>query len=182
MLKKENGIGMVALFVVIIIIIAIIAVAVYIGHSAVRAKDLEDLKTDLLRVQAKVKVKAEEYHGKKEENALVGEEPSEEILNKVGIAEMTDKVKVLSQEDLDQMGLADMEADKQYVVDYEDQEIYWVNGYKTKEGNVYYKLSEIENLSEEILPEEKQEEIVPEEEEKESQLDAEEKEEIKEEE
>lgn len=157
MLKKDKGISMIAVLIIIILFIGLIIGVWYFATSLVKAKGLEDLKTDLLKVQAKVKVQAEEYTGKKEENALLGEELPEDILNKLKI-EPNEKIKVLTQEDLNQMGLAEIEGDKQYVVDYDNQEVYWTEGYEAKDGNIYYKLSDIQGLTEKISITPKEEE------------------------
>lgn len=53
---------------------------------------------------------------------------------------------LLSQEDLDEIGLYNIEVGDGYVVNYQTEEIIYVKGFKV-ENTTYYKLSETKDLN-----------------------------------
>ncbi len=154
-----------------IIVIIAIAVAVVIFMGRLWQKEtLEDLRTNLLLIQGKARSytenvsvetanldkdkeeennKIEEVKGQKLKGTAV-ENCSEEIQNAAKEAHVEDvsEFYYLSQEDLNEMGInINVEKDTYYLVkyDFKDTEVVYTKGYKYN-NQIYYKLSEIENI------------------------------------
>ena len=147
MLKNQKGISMVVLLIGVLILVAIIAIGGYFLNEEVVKKDIETIDTDMLRVQAKSKVVAEKNIVNSEENPLRGSVIEDsEFKQKVGVEEET-KLYLWDREVLDEQGLTDvkLEEGQFFAVDYKD-EVFYSAGYKTKEGNLIYKLSDIKKL------------------------------------
>ena len=79
-IKKNKGITLVALVITVIIILVIGAITVYEGSKLVDEAKYEDVKTNMLLIQAEVKNFAEQakFEGKKIED-LIGEEEGKGI-------------------------------------------------------------------------------------------------------
>ena len=63
-----------------------------------------------------------------------------------GVIDDQEKYYLLSQEDLNSLGLEKIEIEDGYVVNYETDEIIYVSGFKL-DDTIYYKLSETKNIS-----------------------------------
>ena len=133
------------LIVTLIMIILVIVGLFYFGRKELQTNDLTNLNTNLLQIQAKVKGLADKAAVEKNEAVLVGNEPSEEILKKFGLT-TSNKIRILTQEQLGEMGLPKIEGDQKYLVDYGTSEVYYLDGYQDNQGNTYYKLSDITNV------------------------------------
>ena len=145
-MKKEKGVTMVVLAITIIVIIILAGVSTYVGTDIIKSAKLQSLSTDMLLIQAKVKTIGEKADFENNNGLLVGTTPSQEVLTKLGLT-ASDKIKILSKEDLKNMGLQKVEENNSFVVNYEDSEIYYTAGYEDKSGNVYYRLSEINKIA-----------------------------------
>ena len=139
--------------IIIGIIIAIVVIVAKQGFKMLDEKKYADLETDLLLIQARVKV----IKGKADVNAntdgFVGQKVSDsnnekikKLLNKIQITEENyDKYFILSMQDFDTMGIsADMKnkGDSLFIVNYEDGEVIYTKGIKVN-GKIKYKLSDI---------------------------------------
>ena len=139
--------------IIIGIIIAIVVIVAKQGFKMLDEKKYADLETDLLLIQARVKV----IKGKADVNAntdgFVGQKVSDSnnekikrLLNKIQITEENyDKYFILSMQDFDTMGIsADMKnkGDSLFIVNYEDGEVIYTKGIKVN-GKIKYKLSDI---------------------------------------
>lgn len=133
------------LIITLIMIILVIVGLFYFGRKELQTNDLTNLNTNLLQIQAKVKGLADKAAVEKNEAVLVGNEPSEEILKKFGLTP-SNKIRILTQEQLGEMGLPKIEGDQKYLVDYGTSEVYYLDGYQDNQGNTYYKLSDITNV------------------------------------
>lgn len=133
------------LIVTLIMIILVIVGLFYFGRKELQTNDLTNLNTNLLQIQAKVKGLADKAAVEKNEAVLVGNEPSGEILKKFGLTP-SNKIRILTQEQLGEMGLPKIEGDQKYLVDYGTSEVYYLDGYQDNQGNTYYKLSDITNV------------------------------------
>lgn len=166
-MENEKGISSIKLIIAVVAIIIIISLAVNAGITFIEHKELEDLKTNMLLIQAKAKTYSEEVSVQtvnldetKEEDSekikgvesaqLVGiklSECSKEIQGKAqraGVTEL-DQYYCLNKEDLEQMSInIELDEGEYYLVKYDldDTEIVYTKGVK-HENKTYYTLSEL---------------------------------------
>lgn len=161
------------------VITLIIAIMVIIGITVVIAifckkefdkTELQDIRTNLLLIQAKAKTYTENVNvetanldtAKEEDNTKIAEVKDQKLkgialescddsiknaAKQAGIEDITDFY-YLSQEDLNAMGInVEVEKDGYYLVKYnfEDTEVVYTKGHEYK-GTTYYKLSEMKNI------------------------------------
>lgn len=167
--KQENGITIVALGVTIVVMIIIAGISINIGNNVIEKAERESIKTNMLLIQAKTKIIAEEanfvkspsseaqneeqqeeskYLGNKLSDIVEDGETLNQNLDKLKLeADELDKYYVLEQKDLNDMGLNKIQISNgiYYLVNYDTEEIIYIPGYKY-DGKVYYKLSEISGL------------------------------------
>ena len=140
---NETGLTPIKMIFTVIILAVIIVFGVFITMNLWKSNDTKDIKTDLLYVQAKAKG----IHDKSlvdSNQKLLGEEINEfegnEAINELVSKE--DKWYKLSQEDLNTMGLGNLNAEDGYIVNYETKEVIFVKGIQEDE-QIYYKLSDV---------------------------------------
>ena len=169
-MNNNKGVTLTSLVITIIVLIIISAITVDISKEVVQQAKLQDLKTNMLLIQAKAKIYTEEVtfqtanlDSAKEEDAtkileiknskLKGtalENCSTRIktaMQNVGVTDTTDFY-YLSQKNLSEMGInIDIPNEAYYLVKYnfEDTEVVFTKGIKYKE-KTYYKLSEISQI------------------------------------
>ena len=139
-MKDEKGLTYIATIILVIIIIAFaIGVILYIQQQY-RNEESETIKTNMLAIQGKAKMVAEE------EKAL-----KKDFLKSQNIEiEENSKYYILKKEDLTTMGLSNIniEPNEYYIVNYDNMEVLYTKGIKVGD-NEYYKLSDFNNLSDE---------------------------------
>lgn len=152
-MRNQNGITIVMLVITIIVLIIITSVTVYTGTGVIKRISLQSLNTNMLLLQAKTKTLAEESKFNKDESTLKGINVSEisdnEKIKKLvdtRIIEDQEQYYLLSQEDLNSMGLEKVKIEDGYLVNYETEEIIYVKGFKANE-TTYYKLSETREIN-----------------------------------
>ena len=135
-------------------LIAILTVIIIFGvqfvQKLVHEKEWENVKTDMLQIQAKAKIVFEKYHVDNA-NGLAGEKIEEiSTIEQFGIEQDKTYYK-WTKETLEQNGLAEVKLEQEdyYIINYDTEEVIYSKGYQTKDGNIYYKLSEIKDLGEE---------------------------------
>jgi len=158
-MKSENGLTFLSTAILVVVIAALTFGVVYYTRLQLEKGKNEDIKTDMLLVEAKVQKLSADYILEKKEEILVGtkladmeEEPIiQEFLQKeiFDQEEKGAKYYVLNQEDLHTMKLENVELEKNryYLVDYTSSKVYYTKGYRDEEGEVYY-LVEKENSGE----------------------------------
>ena len=137
-MKSEKGMTLLTTAILVVVIAALVFAIVYYARMQYAKERLEDIKTDLLLVQLKVKTIQEEYTlEKKKEEVLKGTKlasmQDDEIIKqflekeKIDVNEKNKKYYVLNKENLQELelGKVELEAD---------------------DGKTYYKLTEIQNL------------------------------------
>ena len=140
-------------FIIIAIIIGLIVLVAKLGLKMFQEKKYVDIETDLLLVQAKVKIIKGKSDVNSNTDAYVGTKVSESnnndiknILRKIGINENEyDKYFILYCQDIEKMGIADdlkNKKDEEFVVDYDTAEVIYTKGVKVN-NQVKYKLSDI---------------------------------------
>ena len=142
MLEKENGITMVMLIIMIIVMLIVAGIVVYEGTSTIKSAKKQSIYTNMLLIQAKARtIKDKVDFG--EDAQVVGKIINEEQKSKYGIE--SDDSYELSQEDLYEMGV-EVSGDNEYIVDYDNDEVYYTKGIKDADGNWHYSLTDIAGL------------------------------------
>ena len=156
-MKRQKGLTLVGTIFFVLIIAFIVFGVVYYVRMHTTKEELEDIKTDLLLVQAKVKKISSDYILEKKEEILIGtkitdikDEPAiQEFLNQnsIDIEEKDKKYYAINQQNLDEMELPQvkLEEDAYYIVEYTDGEVYYTKGYELA-GSSYYDIDNIEEL------------------------------------
>ena len=156
-MKKENGMGQMMLIICVIAIIAIIIFAVNFLLNETKQRKEENLVTDMLLLQGKIKVIAQENEMKKEENTLVGKQVKENLEDEK-IKKLLDE-NIINQEDenfenyyiidsesLNQLNLNDDLEGEYYIVNYKNYEIIYSKGIEVEE-KTYYTLTDLKGLN-----------------------------------
>lgn len=142
------------LFIILVIGIIIYGVLKY-AKKEVDSEQFETIKTDMLLIEAKTsivaqKVKIKEKNAKYIGNKIENDE-NEDIkkLEENGIIELKkeNNYYILDDNNLDELELS-VRNQKQgnYIVEYNSNEIIYTSGIKDKDGNILYKLSDIEKV------------------------------------
>lgn len=157
-IKNNKGITMISLVIVILIMLLLASVTAYEANELVAIARVQSVTTDLLLIQAKVRIinekivfesdedkKLELYVGTK---LIEGDNVLETMREKSIVTDddiRNNSYYVLLKEDLLNMGWNESEVadDEKYVVDYNNEEVIYVKGVKNTEGKYLYKLSEM---------------------------------------
>lgn len=154
-IKQNKGITMISLVMIVIIMIILASITAYEANNLINIAKVQSVTTDLLLIQAKVRIINEqvvfENDEEKQKELLKGTLLSEntdmvDLMKDNGIIDDSDNIEkyyILSQEDLDGMGLDTINASEGYIVDYDSEEVIYVTGVKDQDGNFLYKLSEM---------------------------------------
>ena len=150
-MKKESGLSMIAL----ILIITVIGIVVFMGvkyvQNYIENEKKEDIKTTMLLIQGKITEIANKHTVDEAENGLIGTKlnlDSEDIeynitddLKQVLVNLENADLYILSQEDLNNLSVKDVQINKDefYIVDYNSEDVIYSLGINGK-----YKLSELE--------------------------------------
>lgn len=150
--KKEKGITLVALAITIIVLTILASVTLYVGTNIIKRANLQNINTDMMLIQAKTKTIKEQASFNKDNTLYKGTVVSEisgntniDNLIDQGIIDEPSKYYLLTRVDLNEMGLSKINVGKGYVVNYETEEIIFVQGFE-HDRNTYYKLSDLKNL------------------------------------
>ncbi len=157
-MKSEKGMTLLTTAVLVLIIASLVFAVVYYARIQLEKESLEDLKTNLLLVQAKIKTTEGEYILDKKEENLKGTKIADMLENQnikqfidnnqINIEEKEKKYYVLNQENLNELELQKIQLDEAsyFVVEYNDAEVYYTKGFKYTDGNIYYSIKDIEKL------------------------------------
>ena len=152
-MKSENGLSFIGTIILVVIIAVITFGVVYFVRIQADKEKAEDIKTNMLLVQAKVKKISGDYILEEKDEVLVGtklsemqeEQPIKDFLSKelFDADEKDKKYYVLNQQNLNDMGLNNvvLEENAYYIVDYTSSEVYYTNGYLDETGNLHYSVS-----------------------------------------
>ena len=157
-MKSQKGMGHLMLIICIAIILVFIIGIIYLVRETIKKEKVETYQTNMLLIQGKVKVISNEATIQKNEELLKGRKVAEAIEeeqikklleNNIISQEETSfsKYYILEQEHLDEIGLDNIKLKEGYfIVNYDTDEIIYSNGIKVGK-DIYYKLSELENLN-----------------------------------
>ena len=153
-MKSEKGLTFLGTIILVVIIALIAFGVVYFTRMEVSKEKAEDIKTNMLLVQAKVKKISGDYTLEKNEEVLIGtklsemkeEEPIKEFLEKelFDLDEKGKKYYVLNQQNLNDLNLGNviLEENSYYIVEYTSSEVYYTKGYSDENGEAHYKVTE----------------------------------------
>lgn len=156
-MKDQKGLTFVGTIFLVLLIAFITFTVVYFVRLQTQKEDLENMKTDLLLVEAKVKKISSDYILKKKDEVLIGTKLSdikdEQIIqeflqyNSINIDEKGKKYYALNKQNLEELGLTQVELaeNSYYIVEYTESKVYYTQGYEL-EGNNYYDIDNIEEL------------------------------------
>ena len=156
-MKSQKGLTLAGTIFFVLIIAFIVFGVVYYVRMQTAKEELEDMKTDMLLVQAKVKKISSDYILESKDEVLIGtklaevkDEPAiQEFLkqNSIDAEEKGKKYYVINQQNLDEIGLSQvkLEENAYYIVEYTDGAVYYTKGYELA-GNNYYDINNIEEL------------------------------------
>ena len=172
--KNDKGIIMIALVIVVIMLFILSAVTVYEANEVIATARLESTMTNLLLIQAKVRIINEKVlfekasdDDEKKQGIYVGTKLSESpsmieelkqkqternkaIIDDIDNEEILAKYYVLSQSDLSDFGLNTLNAAEGFIVNYEDEEdIIYVRGVQDQKGNILHTLKELPSIGRE---------------------------------
>ena len=156
-MKKENGLTHMTTIFLVIIILVLILVAVRFVELQYKNEESETIKTNMLAIQGKAKIIAEEEKALKKELAGIKisdkkeEENIKKLLEQQNITiDENSKYYVLDKENLNAIGLGniELESDQYYIVNYDNLEILYTKGVQIGD-TVLYKLSDFNKLNEE---------------------------------
>ena len=157
-MKNQNGLSFIATIFLVLVIAVLVFGVVYFVRIQYAKETLEDLKTDMLLVQAKVKTISSEYILEEKDEVLKGTKLSEmkdnTIIQKFLEKELFDPDKkgkkyyvwdqnILQEQELNQVTL---EEGAYYIVEYTENEVYYTKGFTYADGNTYYEISDERNL------------------------------------
>lgn len=142
------------LFIILVIGIIIYGVLKY-AKKEVDSEQFETIKTDMLLIEAKTSIVAQKVKIKEKDAKYIGSkienDENEDIkkLEEHGIIEFKkeNNYYILDDNNLDELELS-VRNQKQgnYIVEYNSNEIIYTSGIKDKDGNILYKLSDIEKV------------------------------------
>lgn len=158
-LKNNKAITLISLVITIIVILIISSITVYTGTNIIKKAELENLRTNMLLIEAKSKEYVEEASFKmgpkseeltdEEKNKILSETLKGDKLEEKKYSFQKNGEEIfyeLHTEDLEKMGLTNIKSDNaEYVVEYNLEsvsvEIYYSQGYEGK-----YSLTELKEL------------------------------------
>lgn len=152
-MKKQNGMSHITLVFAIIIIIVIGVVGTRIILKENKNREIENVTTNMLLVQGKIKVIAQENEMNKDENTLIGKSLSENLEDEKVKRLIDTKVINTETEDMDKCYIIDGETinslnlensldGEYYIVNYKTYEIIYSKGIEI-EGQMHYTLTEL---------------------------------------
>lgn len=150
--------SLVATYAKIILVILIIVAVIYgVGRVLNREYNNEEyktVKTNLLLIQGKTKVISEQVAIEEEGVTYIGTEIKEKqndakiqnLINNniINIESENNIYYCIDNNNLEELGLGDIQVEDYFIVDYKQNDVIFVNGIEDKEGNLVYKLSDME--------------------------------------
>ena len=153
-MRKSVLLTYIKIFIVIIIIAGLVYLGIKFFTKEYDSEAFETVKTNLLLVQSKTEVIAQKVEIEEEDAEYIGTKIDEKkddqkiqnlINNNVIDIESEDSnYYCLDNNNLAELELSDIQVDDYFIVDYEQNDIIYVDGIENSEGNTVYKLSEME--------------------------------------
>lgn len=170
-MENNKGITMVALILTIIVMAILAGITINTGSKVIKDAELQDVVTNMLLIQAKVKIGIEEGNFKTANLNSEDENEKEKIKDTYLLGKIAEtqqyseyireelrgkKWRLISDDDLKNMGLnelANVNGEENYYLYTYDEidgdfeiEIVYTGGYKHSDGKIYYVLSDLIEL------------------------------------
>lgn len=153
---NNKGITMVTLVITIVVMLILAGVTITGAYSLIKKAQLENLKTNMLLIQAKTKTALEEYNFSKDESKLIGMQIQEVDTDKVSKLQKagenySNDWYYLSQEELNNMSLSDVKLpeNEYFFVKYNKEsltvEILYTQGFE-ENNKIKYTLTQLQNM------------------------------------
>ena len=142
---RKKGFLNLKLILIVLIIVVLVIVAVFYVKNSLHDQELQSLSTTMLQIQAKAKV-INERTKVNNTSDYIGKDITEEQLKKLNI-ENNGKVKVLGEEELKNLEVTETKPNQDFVINYETEEVYYLEGYQTDNKNIIYSLTDINSLA-----------------------------------
>lgn len=158
-MKSNKGMGIISLICIVVVIAIITGVSVYFARLKYNEAKVQTIKTDMLLVQWKVKSYIDSQIAEKVEINYLGIKISEvtdnNLINTFKEKNVIDeseyeKYYMLSDEELNQIkSTVSSPEGSYYLVNYDNYEVIITGGCKISDGEILYKLSDIEKRTSE---------------------------------
>ena len=153
---NNKGITMVTLVITIVIMLILAGVTITGAYSLIKKAQLENLKTNMLLIQAKTKTALEEYNFSKDESKLIGSQIQEIDTDKIAKLQKagenySNDWYCLKQEELNNMNLSDVKLpeNEYFFVKYNKEdltvEILYTQGFE-ENNKIKYTLTQLQNM------------------------------------
>ena len=151
-MRKSLAFTYVKIFIAIILIALVIYYAINFVKKGYNEEEFETVKTDMLALQGKIEILSQQVETKTEDVDYIGtkieqkeSEPQIQNLINSNIIDLNSedsKYYCIDSSNLQELGL-EIQTDSYYVVDYEKNDVIYVDGIKDSNGNTVYKLSDM---------------------------------------
>ena len=151
---NKRGITLIALTITIVILIILVGVGGTVSVRLIRKGKEQSLVSDMLQIQAKVKIIMERVAFNGDTSIYIGTK-LKDAGNKVEIAGLSlttqelekDSIYIYDKDTLASIGLDSIKLSSQevFLVDYSNADIIFPKGCKREDGSTFYRLSEIYN-------------------------------------
>lgn len=159
-MRREDGLGMVGVIVLIIVIMTLVSAGIYFARLKIEEAHVETIKTNMLKINWKVVELLEKATAEGKDADLIGTtldkiKDSKEVKNLVESniipEEEYSKYYTLTDLDIFRLGITNItnEPDSFYIVNYETHEVLISIGCKYNGKDVVYKLSDCKKDNEE---------------------------------
>ena len=152
-MRKSLAFTYVKIFIAIILIALIIYYAINFIQRENNSEEFETVKTDMLALQGRIEILKQQVETETEDVEYVGteieqkeNEPQIQNLinnNVIDIDSEDSNYYCIDNSNLQELGL-EIQTDSYYIVDYEQNDVIYVDGIKDSSGNMVYKLSDME--------------------------------------
>ena len=153
---NNKGITMVTLVITIVVMLILAGVTITGAYSLIKKAQLENLKTNMLLIQAKTKTAMEEYNFSKDESKLIGSQIQEIDTDKIAKLQKagenySNDWYCLNQEELNNMNLSDVKLpeNEYFFVKYNKEsltvEILYTQGFE-ENNKIKYTLTQLQNM------------------------------------
>ena len=150
--------SLIATYIKIILVILIIAAVIYVAVKLLNKEynnaEYETVKTNMLLIQGKTEVIAQQVEIEEEGADYIGTEIKEKQAddkiqnliqnNIIDIESKDNNYYCIDNANLEELGLGNIKTEDYFIVDYKQNDVIFVDGIENEEGNVVYKLSEME--------------------------------------
>ena len=153
-MRKSLFITYIKIILAILMIIGLIYGAIKFLWKEYDKEEYENIKTNMLLIQNKIETVAQKVEIKEKDAKYIGTKIEEKendakvqnlINNKViDIYSKDSNYYCINNENLRDLGLENIMVDDYYVVDYKKIDVIYIEGIENKEGNIIYKLSDME--------------------------------------